>query len=111
MSKFMNKKVAVVAGAAAAVAIGGGAALAYWTTDGTGSGSASTGSDSGITIYQTSTVTNLSPGSTAQSLAGDFTNTNASPVKVTQVNVDFAATTVWQTGCSAADYTLVQPTA
>jgi hypothetical protein len=111
MLKIGKKKLIVGAVATAVIAAGAGTALAYWTSTGTGSGQASTGTDTGITVYQTSTVANLSPGSTAQGLAGDFGNTNASPVKVTQVNVAIDPTTSWQGTCSASDYTLVQPAA
>ena len=56
---------------------------AYWTSGGTGSGSATTGTTTGITIIQTSTITGLYPGGPAQALSGNFTNTNSGPIKVT----------------------------
>jgi hypothetical protein len=111
MRKFSKKQYIAAGAAAVIVAAGAGTAFAYWTSTGTGSGSATAGTDTGITVYQTSSVANLSPGSAAQALSGDFKNTNASAVKVSQVNVAFGAATVWQTGCTSADFTLVQPTA
>jgi len=88
-----------------------GTAFAYWTTTGTGTGSADTGTAVGITVHQTSTVTDLAPGSDDQPLSGNFTNTNDGPVyitavaaAVTGVNDALGAPIV---GCSAADYDIV----
>lgn len=87
-----------------------GAAFAYWTTTGTGTGSADTGTTVAITVNQTSTVTDLAPGSGTQPLSGNFTNTNDGPVyitavaaEVTEVNDALGDPVV---GCSAADYTI-----
>jgi hypothetical protein len=94
------------------LAIGGGA-YAYWTVSGSGTGSASTGTVAGsITVHQTSTVTNLRPGGTAQALSGNFDNSDASPVYVTSVTVSIASVTTVPTGgaCSASDYTLTGAT-
>ncbi|PVG81051.1 hypothetical protein DDE18_19720 [Nocardioides gansuensis] len=87
-----------------------GAAFAYWTATGTGSGSADTGTTAGITVHQTSTVTNLAPGSGTQPLSGKFTNTNDGPVYVTAVAAEVTevndALGDPVDGCSAADYTI-----
>jgi hypothetical protein len=106
-----TKITAVVGGAALALGTAG-VAFAYWSTSGSGNGTASTAPAAGLVVVnQTSTVTNLSPGSGTQALAGNFDNTtNPSAVKITQVSVDFTGT-VWQTNCSSADYALVQPAA
>jgi hypothetical protein len=88
-----------------------GTAFAYWTTTGTGTGSADTGTTVGITVHQTSTVTDLAPGSGDQPLSGNFTNTNDGPVYITAVAAvvtgvnDALGDPV--VGCSAADYDIV----
>jgi hypothetical protein len=56
-----KKKLAALA---AVVAVGGGTAYAFWTTSGTGSGTASAGTSSAITIAGTSAST-LYPGTTS----------------------------------------------
>jgi len=111
MSASRKRIAAIAVGTAVALAIGGGA-FAYWTLGGTGTGSASTGTVSGsITVHQTSTVSNLRPGGTAQALSGNFDNSDASPVYVTSVAVTISS--VVKAGgapagtCDATDYTIV----
>ena len=94
---------------------GGGAAFAYWTLSGSGTGSAATGTVTGsITAVQTSTITNLRPGGAAQTLSGNFTNTDTSPVYVTSVTVSIASVTkavgAVAGTCDASDYTLTGAT-
>jgi len=98
------------------ILVGGGSAgaYAYWTAGGTGTGSASTGTNSAVTAVQTSTVSGLVPGSAAQSLSGNFTNSNSSPVYVTSVTAAIASV-IKATGapsgtCDASDYTLTGAT-
>jgi len=98
------------------ILVGGGSAgaYAYWTAGGAGTGSASTGTNSAVTAVQTSTVSGLVPGSAAQSLSGNFTNSNSSPVYVTSVTAAIASV-IKATGapsgtCDASDYTLTGAT-
>ena len=92
------------------VAVTGGIAFAYWTTGGSGTGTATTGTSTNITVIQTSTVTNMHPGDTAQTLSGNFNNTNAGPVYVGTVTASIGS--VAKAGgapagtCDATDYTL-----
>ena len=58
-------------------------AYGYWTETGTGAGGGSTATTSGVTINQTSAVSNLYPGSTAQALSGNFDNPNTSAITFT----------------------------
>ena len=69
----LNKKFAAIA-ITATVALTGTAAFAYWTSSGSGTGSASTGDTELVTVNQLSDVSDLYPGSPAQALSGDFTN-------------------------------------
>lgn len=105
-----KKNILIAAVTVGLLAIGGGA-FAYWTLSGTGTGTASTGLSSGtITVVQTSTVSNLRPGGTAQALSGNFNNTDTGPVYVASVTA--AILSVTKAGnapvgaCTAADYTL-----
>lgn len=106
-----KKKVAVVV---TALVLSGGAAFAYWTAGGSGTGTASTGSTVPITAVQTSTVTALAPGGAAQTLAGNFDNTNAGPVYVATVTASIASVTKASGApagiCDPTDYTLTGAT-
>ena len=75
-----TKKTTAIMIAAVTVLAGGGAAFAYWTAGGSGTGTASTSAaTTGVTAVQTSTVTAMQPGDSAQTLAGNFTNPNSQP--------------------------------
>jgi hypothetical protein len=108
----MHKKKPVKATVLAVVAllVVAGAAYAYWTAGGSGSGSADTGTTQPLTVNQTSTVTDLAPGSGTQALSGNFNNPNSGPVYVTTVSAAVTgvndADGVPIVGCSAADYTI-----
>ena len=95
------------------LAVGAGVAYAYWTTGGTGTGSAETGDTSSLTVVQTSVVTDLRPGGPAQGLSGDFDNPVANgPVFVTAVTVSIGDVTQAQDAqgtCDATDYLLSNP--
>jgi hypothetical protein len=103
--KFSKRKIAATI-AITAILVGGGgaAAIAYWSTSGTGTGTGSTGSSTGITVNQTSTVSNLVPGGPSIPLSGTFTNTNSGPVNITSVTA--SVTAVSGTGCLKADYVI-----
>jgi hypothetical protein len=106
MRRF-TKKQYLVAGVAAAIIAGtAGTALAYWTSTGSGTGTGTTGTAEHVTITQTSSVSNMGPGVAAQTLSGTFTT--AHPAYVGQVT---GVVTTDKSGCTAADYTIVQPTA
>lgn len=104
-----TKRRKVVAGAAALVLAGSGVAFAYWSAGGSGSGTAATGTNVAITAVQTSTVAGMAPGDSAQTLSGNFTNTNSGPVYVTSVTASISSV-VKADGvlgtCDATDYTL-----
>lgn len=109
MRKFTKKTVAVAAATVLLLA-GAGAAYAYWTAGGSGTGSAATGTNVAITAVQTSTVTAMAPGDSAQSLNGTFLNPNTGPVYVTSVTASISSV-VKDPGavagtCDASDYTL-----
>jgi len=109
-----TKKTVAVAALVIVLLSGATVAYAYWSTSGSGTGTATTGTSTGVTAVQTSTVSNLAPGSAAQTLSGNFTNPNSGPVYVTSVTVSIASVT--KAGgapagtCDATDYTLTGAT-
>jgi hypothetical protein len=112
--KISKRKVAATI-AITAILIGGGgaAAFAYWSAGGSGTGSASTGTNAAITAVQTSTVSNLAPGGAAQALTGKFNNSNTSPTYVTSVTASIVSITKANgvtAACDATDYTLTGAT-
>jgi hypothetical protein len=116
MRKFMNlrsvlsrKTALVAAGGAAMVALSATAAFAYWTTSGSGTGSATTGASQAVHITQVGSVAGLVPGGVAKAVDFKITNSATTPqyVKAVIVSID----SISNPGCSAADFTLVQPTA
>jgi len=95
----------------AGVAVGGlaTAAFAYWTASGTGSGTASVGTDSGVAIQNVAFSGSLYPGG-AVTVTFDIHNGSANaPVKVGNVVADEGAGTHGITGltggCLATDFT------
>ena len=106
-------KAAIVSGTAIAV-VGGGVAFAFWTTSGSGTGSAATSAGAAnLAVAQTSTISNMYPGDAAQTISGTVTNNAANSAYVTKVVVSIASVTPASgaTGsCDATDYTLASPT-
>ncbi|HYN65825.1 MAG TPA: hypothetical protein VES93_02980 [Ornithinibacter sp.] len=88
MRKFSKKQI-VVTGAVAAVLVGTGtAAFAYWTSQGTGSGSATTAAEATtLVVEQTTEVTDMFPGDKAQDLVVKVTNPGPNMVQVAGVSV------------------------
>jgi hypothetical protein len=106
--RHRTRRIAVIT--TALVVVGGGAAYAFWTTSGSGTGSAATGSTVPITVVQTSTLNPMFPGDTAQTLTGNFDNPNAGPVHVASVTVSISSVTGGAGACDATDYTLTGAT-
>jgi len=109
-----RQKIAAAALAGATALIGGVGAYAYWTsTPTTGTGSATTGSQSSsLVIAQTAAPTDLAPGTTAGAITGTIQNTGTTDAEVGSVTVSINSVTraVGAVGvCSASDYTLADP--
>ncbi|GAA2002158.1 hypothetical protein JL107_01775 [Nakamurella flavida] len=110
-----RRKAAVVVGAGVLL-LGGGVAYAYWSSTGTGSGAAETGSAPAFVVASDpATGDPLTPGGPAQSVAFSVTNPstgvlNLASVLVTVANADGTTWTAGPTGaCSAADYSVGTP--
>jgi hypothetical protein len=106
----INRRRGLVLGVIASLAIGG-AAVAYWTAGGSGTGSGSAaGSQSALTANQTSTLSAMYPGDSAQTISGNFDNPNSGPIQVGTVTASIAsvakATGAPAGTCDASDFTL-----
>lgn len=117
VSKFkFTKKRALIALAVVGVLAVTGAALAYFTSSGSGSGSASVGSDAGVTIDPVTFDDTLYPGG---STTVHFTVNNSSTTSSAKVGQVVADTSGGNTngisglpaGCSASDFTYTPGTA
>jgi len=109
-----TKKIAVIALAGALVVGGGGAAFAWWSSQGTGVGEATTGVSEAFTVTNNGTTgPALYPGGPAQTLAFAVNNPGPADHTLSNVTVTVAEAdgTAWTaiTGCSAADYTIGTP--
>jgi hypothetical protein len=111
----LTRKRGVVIGAVAALAIAA-AAYAYWTSTGSGTGSASAaGAQSALTVNQTTTLSAMYPGDSAQTISGTFNNPNSGPIFVHTVTASIASVTKASGApagsCDATDFTLSNATA
>jgi hypothetical protein len=110
----MHRKKKIIVAAAATLVIGAGSAFAYWSTQGSGSGTGSTSAGaSDLAIAQTSTIANMFPGDSAQTITGTVANHATNSAYVNSVTVSIASVTqaAGATGtCDSSDYTLANPT-
>lgn len=111
MRKLNKKAKFAVAGITVAAVVGGGTAYAFWSTTGSGTGSAATSAGaSNLAISQTSVISDLAPGATAQTISGSVTNNATTNAYVTSVTVSIDSVTGGAGACDASDYTLANPT-
>jgi hypothetical protein len=108
------RKPRIIALAVVAALVVGGAAFAFWTAGGSGTGSGSAASaQSALTVNQTTVLTAMYPGDSAQTISGDFDNTNSGPIQVGTVTASIDSVT--KAGgapagtCDATDFTLASP--
>ena len=98
--------VALAIGALAVVVVG--VAFAFWTQGGTGSGGATAGTTTAVTVNQTGTPSGLYPGGPAQALSGTFDNPNAHAVHISSVTAvvhPFSVQTdATKPACTQADF-------
>ena len=110
MSRLLDRKWRVGALVVLLLGITGALAYAYWTTSGTGSGTAPPADTSAIVLNQTSTVAGRFPGGPAQTLSGTFDNPNSGPVFVGTIAATVSSVrgpnVSADTPCTAADYQL-----
>jgi len=106
--KQKRRLLVIAAGGALIVA---GVAFAWWSAGGSGTGSASAGTTSAITVNQTSTVTGLYPGATPVALSGNFDNPNSGPVSISSITAAVQAFTSSavdgaKPACTEADFAI-----
>lgn len=107
MGKFSRRAKIVVAGSVALATIGGGVAFAYWSSTGSGTGTAGTSTGaSSLVITQTSAPTDLAPGVAAEPVTGTIKNNAANSAHVNTVTVAIGSISNAQGTCGASDYTL-----
>lgn len=111
MSWHPRRRIVPVAFALVALLVLSGVALAYWTATGAGTGTAAAAAGtSPLVVKQTTVVTNLHPGDSAQTISGNFDNPNAGPVYVTTVTASITSVTKAVGApagtCAADDFTL-----
>ncbi|MET9270580.1 hypothetical protein [Kribbella sp. NPDC003557] len=109
----MHRKKKILIAGTAIVAIGAGTAFAYWSTTGSGSGAGTTSAGaSNLVITQTSTIANMYPGDSAQTISGTVKNNASNSAYVNAVTVSIASVTKAAgvtDDCDASDYTLATP--
>ncbi|MCW3065676.1 MAG: hypothetical protein JWN32_2848 [Solirubrobacterales bacterium] len=109
MFKMTKKRGVILAGLASLVIAG--VAMAYFTAGGSGTGTASVASaQSALTANQTTALTAMYPGDSAQTISGTFDNPNSGPIYVTTVTASIASVTKAVGApagtCDATDFTL-----
>ena len=112
MKRFLNKKVAAVGLAAGIILGSAGAAFAYFSGNGSGPGSAATGSITGtdLAISQTNTLTGLLPGGPTGTLDLTIKNNGSGSEEVGTVTGTVTTvsngTLVGPEACSTSFYTV-----
>jgi hypothetical protein len=108
-----KKRFVLVASTIGAVLVGGGIAVAYWSTTGSGTGSAAAGSDVPVTVVQDSTVAGLAPGAPAKDLDFTVSSTATGPQQISNVAVSVSSVTkavgAPAGACTAGDFSVTQP--
>lgn len=107
-----KKTFAIVASATAGVLLGGGVAVAYWTTSGTGTASATAGTSSPVVISQTGpAITGMYPGMAGVAVPISINNPSSAAQQVSSVAVAVGTITggtptVADPSCDASDFTV-----
>lgn len=106
-----KKRITITAIVTAALVLGGGgAAFAYWTAQGTGTGTATTGDSTPFTVTSTTSGLALTPGGPGQTVSFTVRNPGTGSQYLTSVAVTVANLdgTPWTrvANCSASDYSI-----
>jgi hypothetical protein len=83
----ITRKTLVATAVAAGTFAAAGASFAYWTTSGTGTGSARTGTSEAVTVHQVGTMEELVPGGLAQEIEFKIHNPANFDQYITSVDV------------------------
>jgi hypothetical protein len=106
-----RKRIFLLAGIVVVLAGAAVAAYAYWTSGGSGTGSATAGNTVNITVNQTSSVSGLYPGGPAVTLSGNFDNPNAGSVQISSItavvsSISGGGTDSTKPACTPADFSI-----
>ena len=103
-----SSKIIIAIGTSGVVVASAGAAYAYWTTTGSGVGSATTRTPAAtqLSVSAFSAPTGMAPGIAAAPITVTVKNNDTSNNKAQQVIVTISSVTGGAGSCSAADYTL-----
>ncbi|MGA3057477.1 MAG: hypothetical protein ABSE70_05490 [Candidatus Limnocylindrales bacterium] len=112
MKKQLKRRVIAVAIAMVAVIAVSGVAYAWWSSGGSGDGSAQAGTVTSVIVNQTGTINTLYPGGPAQPIGGTLTNPNPGKVFITSVSATIISVSMLAghggtVDCTAADFLLV----
>ena len=110
----LTRKSKLILAGIATIAITGGSAIAYWTTGGTGTGSATVGTSTAVAVTQVGVITALIPGAGSQPIDFKINNPRATAQYVTAVAISIsvpAGGDALKPDCTTADFALVQPAA
>lgn len=114
-SMSRGRKRIIIAIAAVVTLVGGGVAFAYWTSGGTGAGTATSGASVEFTIAADPAVGTIVPGNEGQTVDFTVTNPGDGPQYLTSVVASLAGPTgtAWvpPAGCLIGDYTVTMTTA
>ena len=110
----LTKRRGIALGLIMTLAIAGGA-FAYWTAGGSGTGGAAAAAGpSTLNANQTTVLTAMYPGDSAQTISGNFDNSNTGPIFVNSVTVGIASVTKAVGApagtCDATDFSLTGTT-
>jgi hypothetical protein len=90
--QFKKRRLIPVALAILVLVVGSGVAYAFWTAGGGGSGTAQAGTTVPLIVNQTGpAITGLYPGGPAQTLSGNFDNSNPGAIRVGSVTAVVAS--------------------
>jgi len=111
---FTKKRIVILALLLIALSAVGGA-IAYWTAGGSGTGTGTAGTTSTLTANQTTVLTPMYPGDTAQTISGNFNNPNSGLIWVSTVTASISSVSM-AVGhapgtCDATDFTLANAVA
>jgi hypothetical protein len=99
--QFKKRRLLPAVLAIVVLVVGSGVAYAFWTAGGSGTGSASAGTVSSLTVNQTNAaITGMYPGQAAQALSGNFDNPNPGPIYVTAVTATVSSVDVISGTCA-----------
>lgn len=103
MPRITTKKFGLVAAATAILLLVGGIAFAYWTSSGTGTGSATTGTDTAWDVQVDDTTQGiLTPDGPKETIAFSVTNDSTGTQAFTSAVPSVTGTS--SSGCTAADF-------